>query len=45
MCQSMAETVDTSARLGLQAIDSASITDLAYEQLKRAVLEMEVSAQ
>ncbi len=45
MCQSMAQSIDSSARLGLQAIDSASITDLAYEQLKRAVLEMDVSAQ
>ena len=45
MCQSMAETIDNSARLGLQAIDSSSITDLAYEQLKRAVLEMDVYNQ
>ena len=44
MCQTMAETIDNSARLGLQAIDSTSITDLAYEQLKRAVLEMDVYA-
>jgi DNA-binding GntR family transcriptional regulator len=41
----MAETIDNSARLGLQAIDSTSITDLAYEQLRRAVLEMDVYAQ
>jgi DNA-binding GntR family transcriptional regulator len=41
----MAETIDNSARLGLQAIDSSSITDLAYEQLKRAVLEMDVYNQ
>ncbi len=45
MCQSMAETIDNSTRLGLQTIDSTSITDLAYEQLKRAVLEMDVYAQ
>jgi DNA-binding GntR family transcriptional regulator len=31
-------------RLGLQAIDSSSISDLAYTALKRAVLEMDVDA-
>lgn len=45
MCHAMAESIDDSTRLALQAIDSTSITDLAYEQLKRAVLEMEVYAQ
>ena len=29
------------SRLGLQTIDSSSITDLAYDALKRAVLEMD----
>ena len=32
------------SRLGLQTIDSSSITDLAYDALKRAVLEMDVYA-
>jgi DNA-binding GntR family transcriptional regulator len=31
-------------RLGLQAIDSSSISDLAYVALKRAVLEMDLDA-
>jgi DNA-binding GntR family transcriptional regulator len=40
----MAETTDNAARLGLRAIDSSSISDLVYESLKRAVLEMVVNA-
>jgi len=40
----MVQDAATSPSLGLQAIDSTSIGDLAYEALKRAVLEMDVYA-
>lgn len=45
MAHDMAGSSDNTVRLGLQAIDSTSISDLAYERLKRAVLEMDVYAQ